>query len=79
MLGGILTSIGAILLAISGVIYLAGYAPLAWLKGLTGLLLGVGLVLFMRQSMRHEAGREARERTESHRREREEIRWKERE
>ena len=79
MLGRVLTSIGAILLAIAGIVYLIpGYAPLPWLNGLTYLVLGVGLLLFMRQIMRHESGRAARDKTESQRREREDARWKER-
>lgn len=79
MLGRVLTSIGAILLVIAGLMYLVpGYAPLPWLNGLTYLVLGVGLLLFMRQVMRHESGRAARDKTESQRREREDARWKER-
>ncbi len=76
MLGRVLTSIGAILLVITGLMYLIpGYAPLPWLNGLTYLVLGVGLLLFMRQVMRHESGRAARDKTESQRRERDDARW----
>ena len=79
MLGRVLTSIGAVLLGIAGLMYLiTGNAPQPWLSGLTYLVLGVGLLLFMRQVMRHESGRAARDKTESQRREREDARWKER-
>ncbi len=47
MIGRILTLAGAILLAILGVIHLTGYVPEGWLTGLTNLLLGVGLVLYL--------------------------------
>ena len=79
MLGRVLTSIGAVLLVIAGLIYLMGYTPLPWLNGLTYLVLGVGLLLFMRQVMSHESGRAARDKTESQRRERDDARWRERE
>ena len=79
MLGRVLTSMGAILLVTAGLMYLiSGYAPLPWFNGLTYLVLGVGLLLFMRQVMRHESGRATRDKTESQRREREDARWKER-
>ena len=79
MLGRILTCIGALLLVIAGLMYLIpGYAPLPWLNGLTYLVLGVGLLLFMRQVMRHESGRSARDKTESQRRQREDARWEDR-
>ncbi len=78
MLGRVLTSAGAVLLLVSGGIFLTGNVPLRWLHGLTYVVLGVGLLLFMRQVMAFESGREARDRTEAQRRERDDARWKER-
>ena len=50
MVGRTVTSIGAIGLAIAGLMdLLPGYAPPPWLGGLTYLVLGVGLVLFVRK------------------------------
>ena len=50
MAGRTLTSIGAIGLAIVGLMDLIpGYAPPPWLNGPTYLVLGVGLVLFVRK------------------------------
>ena len=79
MLGRALTSIGAILLVVAGIMFLTGNAPLPWLHGLTYIVLGAGLLLFMRQVMMHEAGREARDKTEAQRREREDARWEQHE
>ena len=67
MLGSIISAVGGLLLAIVGLIYLAGSAPMPWLRGLTALVLGVGLVLFMSRAYTDESGREAREQTESRR------------
>ena len=75
MLGRVLTSIGGILLVAAGIMFLTGNAPLPWFHGLTYLVLGAGLLLFMRQVMGHEAGRAARDKTESQRRERDDARW----
>lgn len=46
LVGGVLTLIGAVLLIIVGIIYLTGFVPEGWLAGLTGLVLGIGLVGF---------------------------------
>ncbi len=78
MLGRVLSSIGAVLLVIAGFIFLSGNVPLRWLHGLTYVVLGIGLLLFMRQVMAFESGREARDRTEAQRRDRDDARWKER-
>jgi len=45
-IGAILTLIGGVLLAIVGIIQLSGATALASLTGITGLVLGVGLILF---------------------------------
>ena len=46
LIGGILTLIGAVLLVIVGIIYLTGSVPEGWFAGITGLVLGIGLVGF---------------------------------
>ncbi len=54
-IGGVLTAIGGLLLAIIGIIQLLpDYVVLDWFFGITFLILGVGLIFMTLRSMRPE-------------------------
>ncbi len=56
-IGAVLTIIGGILLAIVGILELSGAAAVSPLTGLTGLILGVGLILFSIPGFGKQAGK----------------------
>ena len=47
LIGAIATIVGSILLVLDVIIKLCGFDVEAWLAGLTGLVLGVGIIVYM--------------------------------